>query len=92
MELSLDIRNDFSEKVRNGVINLINLNQIESLDEFDAGLYISNVFEKNLKEIFDLKSMDESKTKSTRAFLWSAVYSNLEIEKYEQYILNNLNA
>lgn len=91
MELSVDMRNNFSEKVRSGVRSLIDLNQIEDLDEFDAGLYISNIFERILKENFDLKTMDEAKLKSIRAFLWSSVYNGLEIEKYEKYIESNLN-
>lgn len=92
MELSVDMRNDFSERVRDGVKSLIDLNQIEDLDEFDGGLYISNVFDRLLKEQFDLKTMDGTKVKSIRSFLWSSVYSDLEIEKYEAYITNSLNA
>ncbi len=91
MELSVDMRKDFSEKVRAGVRSLIDLNQIEDLDEFDAGLYISNVFDRTLKEVFDLKTMDEAELKSIRAFLWSSVYNSLETEKYEKYIASTLN-
>ncbi len=90
MNLDAEFRSEFSKKVRTGVLELIDLNQIESLDEFDAGLFISNVFERKLKTNLDLKSMEESEVTSLRTFLWSAVYNNLEIERYETYIKDNL--
>ena len=90
MKLDTEFRDDFKEKVKTGVKELIDLNQIEHLEEFDAGLFISNVFERTLKASVDLKSMESSKLASLRAFLWSAVYNNLEIERYETYIKENL--
>lgn len=90
MNLDTDFRNDFSRKVKTGVKELIDLNQIESLDEFDAGLFISNVFERTLKSSVDIKSLNKNEESSLRAFLWSSVYSDLEIKKYETYIKENL--
>lgn len=89
MGLNTELRDSFREEVRTGVKDLIDLNEIDDLDDFDAGLYISNVFDRILKTHFDLKSMEESEVKSIRAFLWSAVFTNLEIEKYESYIRNS---
>ena len=89
MGLNVELRSSFSEEVRVGVRDLIDLNQIDDLEDFDAGLYISNVFDRKLKEHFDLKSMDESEVKSIRAFLWSAVFTDLEMEKYESFIKNS---
>lgn len=82
MELDAKLRKEFSEKVRNGVRELIDLNEIDDLEDFDAGLYISNVFERVLKEYPQASSL--------RAFLWSSVYSDLEIKKYENYIKDRL--
>ena len=90
MNLDTEFRDEFKKKVVTGVKELIDLNQIESLDEFDPGLFISNVFERTLKASFDIESMDKSKLTSLRAFLWSAVYNNLEIQKYESYIKDSL--
>lgn len=90
MQLDVELRNEFSEKIKTGVKELIDLNQIKDLEDFDAGLFISNVFDRTLKQEFDLKSLDESQTQSLRAFLWSAVYNPLEIEKYELYIKENI--
>lgn len=91
MELDLELRKDFSERVKLGVKELIELNQIEDLEEFDGGLFISNVFEREFKKTFDLKSLSENDANSLRSFLWSAVYSPLEVEKYEKYIQDSLN-
>lgn len=90
MNLDTEFREEFSQKVKMGVKELIDLNQIESLDEFDAGLFISNVFERTLKSSIDIKSLNKDEESSLRAFLWSSVYSDLEIEKYEIYIKENL--
>lgn len=91
MELDLELRKDFSERVKLGVKELIELNQIEDLEEFDGGLFISNVFEREFKKTFDLKSLSENDANSLRSFLWSAVYSPLEVAKYEKYIQDSLN-
>lgn len=88
MELTSELRNDFSKKVRQGVVELIELNELNDLEDFDAGLYITNVFNRLLKTEFEVASMTESEQKSLRSFLWSAVYSDLEIEKYETVIKN----
>ncbi len=90
MELDVAMRNEIKKKVESGVENLIDLNQIDDLEDFDAGLYISNVFERILKESFDLNEMTESKKSSLRSFLWSSVYTDLEIKKYESYIQKKL--
>ena len=90
MELDVAMRNEIKKKVESGVENLIDLNQIDDLEDFDAGLYISNVFERILKESFDLNEMTESKKRSLRYFLWSSVYTDLEIKKYESYIQKQL--
>lgn len=82
MELDAKLRKEFSEEVRNGVRELIDLNEIDDLEDFDAGLYISNVFERVLKE--------QPETRNLRTFLWSSVYNDLEIEKYENYIKESL--
>ncbi len=89
MELTRQLRDDFSKKVRIGVIELIELNELDDLEDFDAGLYISNAFDRLLKKEFDLQSMSESEKTSLRSFLWSSAYSDLEIEKYESLIKLN---
>lgn len=88
MELTSDFRDEFSEKVRKGVRELIELNQLDDLEDFDSGLYITNVFDRCLKKDFDLSSMTESEKKYLRSFLWSSVYSDLEIEKYKSFIVS----
>ena len=91
MELDVSMRNEFREKVRSGVKSLIELNEIDDLEDFDPGLYISNVFERTLKKDFDLNEMAESKKNSLRSFLWSSVYTDLEIKAYESYIQKLIN-
>lgn len=90
MELDITMRSEFREKIRSGVKNLIDLNELDDLEDFDPGLYISNVFETALKRQFDLNEMSESKKSSLRSFLWSSVYTDLEIKEYENYIKKNL--
>lgn len=90
MELDVNMRDEFREKVRFETKSLIDLNQIDDLEDFDSGLYISNVFERNLKEDFDLDNKTESEKNSLRSFLWSACYNQLEVEQYEDYIKNSL--
>ena len=90
MELDVKMRDEFREKVRTGTRDLIDLNQLDDLEDFDSGLYISSVFERTLKETFDLGKMTESEISSLRSFLWSACINQLEVEKYEEYITNNL--
>ena len=91
MNLCIDDRELFMSKVRKGVHELIDLNKIEELDEFDAGLYITNVFERTFRDMFADKVLKESDMKSLRTLLWGSVYTNLEIEKYEKYILDMIN-
>lgn len=90
MELDVKMRDEFREEVRSGTKSLIDLNQIDDLEDFDSGLYVSNVFERNLKEKVDLNKMTESEKSSLRSFLWSACYNQLEVEQYESYIKNSL--
>ena len=90
MDISLEERELFVNKVREGVKNLIDLNKLEDLDDFDGGLYITNVFSKVFKDTFGESQADDSEQKSIKTFLWSSVYSNLEIEKYEKYILESI--
>ncbi|AFS78206.1 hypothetical protein Curi_c11930 [Gottschalkia acidurici 9a] len=90
MDISLEERELFVNKVREGVKDLIDLNKLDDLDDFDGGLYITNVFSKVFKDTFGESQPDDSAQKSIKTFLWSSVYSNLEIEKYERYILESI--
>ncbi|KNF10002.1 hypothetical protein CLPU_1c01670 [Gottschalkia purinilytica] len=80
---------EFVEKVNEGVKELININQIEDLDEFNAGLYITNVFDKLYKSIFG-NGNESQENKIQRLKLWSLVYNDTEIKRYEKYILEEI--
>lgn len=86
MVASRDDRLGFLAKLEIKMKETIELNKIDELEDFDAGLYITNIFNKLYSDSF--KDLDEESDKILRATLWKDAYSKDSLRLYENFILN----
>lgn len=85
MVASKEDKVEFLAKLEQKMKETIELNKIDELEDFDAGLYITNIFNKLYKDSF--QDLDEESDKILRATLWKDAYSKDNLRKYEDFIL-----
>lgn len=88
MSVTQEQKRDFLSNLEEKMKEAIEVNQIESLEEFDAGLYITNIFNHLYKNTFT--DLEETEDKILRGRLWSDAYSVDSVKKYEDFVLRQI--